>query len=87
MAKKQEDVKKRTVLVAVDGSEHSERAFDCEYKESFVTRSAWRYSNCFRTIDPFPIKSLLIFFVSSHETLKLSAQIFKAFNLCLADLI
>lgn len=31
MAKQQEDVKKRTVLVPVDGSEHSERAFDCEY--------------------------------------------------------
>ena len=24
--------KKRTVLVAVDGSEHSERAFDCKYE-------------------------------------------------------
>ena len=29
MAKQQEDGKK-TVLVAVDGSEHSERAFECE---------------------------------------------------------
>ena len=30
MAKQPGDGKK-TVLVAVDGSEHSERAFDCEY--------------------------------------------------------
>lgn len=32
MAKEQEKGKNRTVLIAVDGSEHSNRAFDCEYK-------------------------------------------------------
>ncbi|PFX26770.1 uncharacterized protein LOC111328504 [Stylophora pistillata] len=37
MAKKQEDVKKRTVLVAVDGSEHSERAFDW-YAKNFYRK-------------------------------------------------
>ena len=31
MAKKQEGGK-RTLLVAVDGSEHSERAFDCKFE-------------------------------------------------------
>jgi len=36
MAKQHEGVK-RTVLVAVDGSEHSERAFDCEYFRAYVT--------------------------------------------------
>lgn len=31
MANQQEESKNRTVLIAVDGSEHSDRAFDCEY--------------------------------------------------------
>lgn len=31
MAKQEEAGKNRTVLIAVDGSEHSDRAFDCEY--------------------------------------------------------
>ena len=31
MEDKNNDVKKRTVVIAVDGSEHSNRAFDCEY--------------------------------------------------------
>lgn len=38
MAKQQEEGKNRTVLIAVDGSEHSDRAFDCEYENGFVTR-------------------------------------------------
>lgn len=38
MAKKEEEGKNRTVLIAVDGSEHSDRAFDCEYENGFVTR-------------------------------------------------
>ena len=38
MAKKEEEDKNRTVLIAVDGSEHSDRAFDCEYENGFVTR-------------------------------------------------
>jgi len=37
MAKQEEESKKRTVLIAVDGSEHSDRAFDCEYEDGFVT--------------------------------------------------
>lgn len=66
MAKQQEDVKKRTVLVPVDGSEHSERAFDCEYwRLSWLAVHNWpirlRYIHCFRTIDLFPVKSQLIF--------------------------
>ena len=88
MAKQQEDVKKRTVLVPVDGSEHSERAFDCEYwRLSWLAVHNWpirlRYSHFFRTIDPFPVKSQLIFPLSTHEALKLSAQMFKAFSLYL----
>jgi len=31
MAKQEDEGKKKTVLIAVDGSEHSDRAFDCEY--------------------------------------------------------
>ena len=85
MAKQQEDVKKRTVLVPVDGSEHSERAFDCEYwRLSWLAVHNWpirlRYIHCFRTIDLFPVKSQLIFPLSTHEALNLSAQIFKAFS-------
>lgn len=38
MAKQEEEGKNRTVLIAVDGSEHSDRAFDCEYENCFVTR-------------------------------------------------
>lgn len=38
MAKQQEEGKNRTVLIAVDGSEHSDRAFDCEYENGLVTR-------------------------------------------------
>ena len=43
MAKQEEEGKNKTVLIAVDGSEHSDRAFDCEYENgfpliSFVTR-------------------------------------------------
>ena len=38
MAKQEEEGKNRTVLIAVDGSEHSDRAFDCEYENGFVTR-------------------------------------------------
>ena len=88
MAKQQEDVKKRTVLVPVDGSEHSERAFDCEYwRLSWLAVHNWpirlRYIHCFRTIDLFPVKSQLIFPLSTHEALNLSAQMFKAFSLYL----
>ena len=88
MAKQQEDVKKRTVLVPVDGSEHSERAFDCEYwRLSWLAVHNWpirlRYIHCFRTIDLFPVKSQLIFPLSTLEALNLSAQMFKAFSLYL----
>ena len=38
MAKQEEEGKNKTVLIAVDGSEHSDRAFDCEYENGFVTR-------------------------------------------------
>ena len=37
MAKQEEGGKNKTVLIAVDGSEHSDRAFDCEYENGFVT--------------------------------------------------
>lgn len=53
MAKQQEDVKKRTVLVPVDGSEHSERAFDCEYIGVF------RDSQCI--IDLFGLGTVIFF--------------------------
>lgn len=33
MAEQQQEGKNRTVLIAVDGSEHSERAFDCKYED------------------------------------------------------
>lgn len=62
MAKQQEDVKKRTVLVPVDGSEHSERAFDCEYwRLSWLAVHNWPIRLFFWRSILFPYNRSLFF--------------------------
>lgn len=52
MAKQEEEGKNRTVLIAVDGSEHSHRAFDCEYGNCFVKSGRTHMHNQFSIFTP-----------------------------------